>query len=399
MKYNIYEIQICLDSLTIFRNLLKLPVIKKLKELIAGITESTAAVRLYSDFVAELYHNCDNFSTYIYDFMLNDDNVYIRAKSKGLVVDKVIEDAFQNELKILQGLSRLRSDEFKKLIKYDGFLPEWNTTEYDFASAYAGRVRNISRYGFGMFAKYHVFSVSDDADIIPVKYSDPISLSSFEAYNFERDFVLKNTQKLLSGGFAANVLLYGDAGTGKSSTVKAIVNEYQNWGLRLIEVKKNQLFMLPEIIEKLSDNPLKFIIFIDDLSFIKNDDNFMALKAQLEGSVSVIADNTVIYATSNRKHLVRESLSDRDGDDIHLNDTLQEIMSLVARFGLVVNFQKPEKDVYLKIVQRIAADHGLEPDDRLLLDAEAYAIRNNGRSPRTAKQFIYQYLSFAPLKL
>ena len=153
--------------------------------------------------------------------------------------------------------------------------------------------------------------------------------------------------------------------------------------------------MLPDIMDMLAGNPLKFIIFIDDLSFAANDDNFSALKAVLEGSISGITGNTVIYATSNRRHLVRESARDRQGglgldDDLHLNDTLQETMSLAARFGLTITFQKPNKDDYLHIVKSLADEYGINTisEEELFKRAEAFAIRKNGRSPRTARQFI-----------
>jgi len=149
------------------------------------------------------------------------------------------------------------------------------------------------------------------------------------------------------------------------------------------------LCKLPDILEQLSETPLKFIVFIDDLSFMENDDNFTALKALLEGSVSAIGKNVVIYTTSNRRHLIKEQFSDRSGDDdIHLNDTLQEIMSLAARFGLTVTFERPDKDTYLSIVKQIALTYDIAADEQFLINAEAYAIRNNGRSPRTAKQFV-----------
>ena len=181
----------------------------------------------------------------------------------------------------------------------------------------------------------------------------------------------------------------GDAGTGKSSTIKAVAAALAPQGLRLIEVKKNQLYQIPQIMEELASNPLKFILFIDDLSFNGNDDNFSALKATLEGSISGCGDNVAIYATSNRRHLVKETFSDRTGDELHVNDTLQETMSLSARFGLTITFQKPDKDQYLTIVRSLAAEYGIEMDEgELFRKAEAYAIRKSGRSPRTAKQFI-----------
>ena len=188
------------------------------------------------------------------------------------------------------------------------------------------------------------------------------------------------------------MLLYGDCGTGKSSTVKAIANEYAPQGLRLIELKKKQLHELPTIVETVSRNPLKFIIFIDDLSFTEDDDDFAALKAILEGSVSSSAANLVIYATSNRRHLVRETFSARQGDEIHFKDTMQELLSLSDRFGLTVTFQKPDKKTFLEVVSSLAKQYELEmPKDELDMKAEAFALARGGRSPRVAKQFI-EYL-------
>ena len=201
--------------------------------------------------------------------------------------------------------------------------------------------------------------------------------------------VIKNTKAFLSGIKASNVLLYGDAGTGKSSTIKAIANKYKGEGLRLLELKKYQLFQLPELIDDLSKNPLKFIIFIDDLSFSGNDDNFIALKTILEGSVYGYSKNIVIYATTNRRHFVKESMKDRNSDELFTNDSLQETMSLSARFGLTVTFQKPGKDLYIEIVEGLAKDNNLKlSGEDLVKKAEAFAIRSSGRSPRTAKQFI-----------
>ena len=146
---------------------------------------------------------------------------------------------------------------------------------------------------------------------------------------------------------------------------------------------------LPLIMEEINHNPLKFIIFIDDLSFNKSEDGFGTLKAILEGSASAKAHNAVIYATSNRRHLVKESFSDRDGDDIHRADTIQELLSLSERFGLTVQFSKPNKDLYLKIVRSLAEKHGLTVDDNdLCIKAEAFALRKGGRSARAAKQFV-----------
>ena len=231
----------------------------------------------------------------------------------------------------------------------------------------------------------------ENGQLVPVKYPDPQRLSELPGYEKEREKVIANTKALLAGMPANNVLLYGDAGTGKSSAVKAIANEFAPEGLRLVEVKKNQLYQIPDLMDKLAANPLKFILFIDDLSFTANDDNFAALKAILEGSVGGRAQNIAVYATSNRRHLIKETLSDRTGDDIHEADTRQELMSLSARFGLTVTFQRPEKARFETILEELAKQHNIQmPTEQLLLKAEAFALRAGGRSPRVAKQFIEQ---------
>ena len=238
-----------------------------------------------------------------------------------------------------------------------------------------------------------MFRVADNT-IVPVEAADEIALDRFVGYEDERRKVFDNTRALIDGRPAANVLLFGDAGTGKSSTVKACANHFADEGVRLIELRKDQLFSLSAIMGQIAGNPLKFIIFIDDLSFNKNDDCFSMLKAALEGSASAKAPNAVIYATSNRRHIVKETFSDRaTSDDIHHNDTVQELMSLSDRFGLCVYFEKPSKPLYLEIVHRLAEKNDItlaqsELDQR----AEAFALAKGSRSPRAAEQFIHSLI-------
>ena len=242
-----------------------------------------------------------------------------------------------------------------------------------------------------MFARHHVFMLAEDGRLTPVRHPDPQRLAELPGYEREREKIIANTKALLAGLPANNVLLYGDAGTGKSSAVKAIANEYAADGLRLVEVKKNQLYLLPDLMDALAANPLKFILFIDDLSFASNDDNFAALKAILEGSAGGRAANIAVYATSNRRHLVKETFTDRTGDDLHEADTRQELMSLSARFGLIVTFQRPDKALYSQILLELARQCQLPiPSDQLITRGEAFAIRAGGRSPRAARQFIEQ---------
>lgn len=247
--------------------------------------------------------------------------------------------------------------------------------------------------GVGMFGLNRAFRIQEDENgsftLNAINNIDSVLLSDLIGYEPQKKELRQNTEAFVSGRAANNVLLYGDAGTGKSSTVKAICNEFAAEGLRLVEVKKNQLYQIPDLMDKLAANPLKFILFIDDLSFTANDDNFAALKAILEGSVGGRSHNVAVYATSNRRHLVKESMSDRSGDDLHAADTRQELMSLAARFGLTVTFQQPDKDRYDTILLELAKQYGVQmPSDQLFIKGQAFALRAGGRSPRVAKQFV-----------
>ena len=389
-----------LHGLVVFRSLLDDPVVAKLLDLTdrmeAGAPGYGPVCDAVAQFEAALFEHTTNWGSYLSAAVLEAETVCVRQAAAGTLAP-VLQTALDSELAFLQALCGLTLDE---LLAAAGsaagqaqeldFLPRWETAQLDLSAAYAQRMSEVGRKGYGMFAKHHVFTV-ENGQLVPVKYPDPQRLSELPGYEKEREKVIANTKALLAGMPANNVLLYGDAGTGKSSAVKAIANEFAPEGLRLVEVKKNQLYQIPDLMDKLAANPLKFILFIDDLSFTANDDNFAALKAILEGSVGGRAKNIAVYATSNRRHLIKETLTDRTGDDIHEADTRQELMSLSARFGLTVTFQRPEKARFETILAELAKQHGIDmPMDQLLVKAEAFAIRAGGRSPRVAKQFIEQ---------
>lgn len=352
-------------------------------------------IRDYSDVAKALYReNTTNLSEYILKKVLEDDNFYIAGMAQGKVFDSYIVETVENDLKVLQELSRLTPEDFLSVIDYDGFLPKWRTSEIDFVAEYNKRIENIGKYGYGKYSQNRMF-ILRDGETVPVKYPDTQRLDHLYGYQRERQAVIDNTLALLDGKPAQNVLLYGDAGTGKSSSVKAIVNEYADRGLRLIEITKEQLRDIPQIIDDISHNPLKFIIFIDDLTFTSGEDCFGALKAMLEGSASARSENIAIYATSNRRHLVKETFSERDGDDVHRNDTMQELISLSARFGLRVNFSRPDKKEFIRIAGELAKQKGISLDEKdFELKAERFVMTSgNGRSPRTAKQFVNQLIN------
>ncbi len=380
-----------LRSLVIFRGLLEDKALtgffKLLESLWVDPLEHEQADR-YSSFVSEVFRvNC-NFTEYIRDRILEDDNFYIAGRGEGRSFPRSLEECLVQELELLREISQIDADKIRSCMKYKGFLPAWETSEIDFKAVYENRMKNLVTQGYGIYSKFHMFTLRDGA-IVPVKSPDATRLSYLKGYGRERQAVIDNTLALLQGNAAANVLLYGDAGTGKSSTVKAIANEYKDRGLRLIEVRKNQLYDIPAIIGQVSGSCLKFILFIDDLSFTKNSDDFGALKAALEGSVTARPGNVAIYATSNRRHLIKETFSERDGDDIHVSETIQEMVSLSERFGLVVNFEKPDKEQYLDIVRALGREYKIEMSaEELEMCAERYALIRSGRSPRIARQLM-----------
>lgn len=264
-------------------------------------------------------------------------------------------------------------------------LPDWQDGLVELATYYR-------QQGIGLIGQYRVLRWQG-TELLGVPYPDPVRLEDLAAYDEPRQRLLQNTEFLLQGYPALHVLLYGSRGSGKSSLVKGLVNEYGDRGLRLIQVDKAEMAYLPAIAERVRDLPQKFIIFVDDLSFEEDDDTFKALKVVLEGDVTARAQNVVVYATSNRRHLVREYFADRprpsDQDEIQTWDTVQEKLSFSDRFGLTLTFEAPDQKTYLAIVRHLAAQAQLSLDDTTLQQrALQWATRHNGRSGRTARQFI-----------
>ena len=302
-----------LDGLVIFRGILQANIVPAFRAMLAA-AGSEDFVSAAADFENQLFERGGSWTRVLLDAVLQDENICIRKAASG-GAGQAAARCMDSELEFLQQLSRVTLVDLTGGEESLAFLPRWETEEVDFAAAYAERLAEVGQKGYGMFARHHMFTI-EDGSLIPVRFPDPQRLSELPGYEHEREKVIANTKALLSGKPAVNVLLYGDAGTGKSSSVKAIANEFAADGLRLVEVKKNQLYQIPALLDSLAQNPLKFILFIDDLSFSANDDNFAALKAILEGSVGGRSQNVVVYATSNRRHLIKETLSDRSGDDI-----------------------------------------------------------------------------------
>lgn len=263
-------------------------------------------------------------------------------------------------------------------------------------------------YDTSDFARYQAFRWMHESGTVkggnfePVRYVDEQRFENLVGYEREREVVISNTEQFLAGLSANNVLLYGARGTGKSSTVKALLPRYAEQGLRLVEVHKSELGDYPLIVEALRDRPEKFIMFVDDLSFEAEEFSYKDLKALLEGSLEARPPNLLIYATSNRRHLIKEQFSDnaRPGDEeVNAWDTVEEKLSLADRFGLIVTFVSPNQQQYLAIVDGLARQMNLEIDpEELHRRSLRWELSHSGRSGRTARQFIDQLAGELRLK-
>lgn len=249
-------------------------------------------------------------------------------------------------------------------------------------------------FGVGKFGLHKAFRLEHDEDgveIVPITNIAHVNLDDLVGYEIAKQKLIDNTQAFVDGKRANNCLLHGDAGTGKSTSIKAILNQYYDQGLRMIEVYKHQFQDLNDVIAQIKNRNYKFIIYMDDLSFEEFEIEYKYLKAVIEGGLERKPDNVLIYATSNRRHLVRETFKDKaDRDEeLHTNDTVQEKLSLVARFGVTIYFGGPNKKEFQEIVRSLALKNQIEmPEEELLLEANKWELSHGGLSGRTAQQFI-----------
>ena len=247
------------------------------------------------------------------------------------------------------------------------------------------------RHGIGKLAFHRAFRFDGQA-LQPVEHVGDVRLSDIVGYDAQKAELTANTEAFVSGRPANNVLLYGDGGTGKSTSVKALLNEYADRGLRVIEIYKHQFRDILKLTEMLRERNYKFVLFIDDLSFEEGEVEYKYLKAVIEGGIETRPENILIYATSNRRHIVREIWKDRDdmehNGDIHRSDTVEEKLSLASRFGIAINYSSPDRKMYHEIVRSLAENAGLEVNDELLAGADRWEIRHGGKTGRAARQYI-----------
>ena len=255
-------------------------------------------------------------------------------------------------------------------------------------------VQFYKEFGVGKLGLHNAFRIDGTvtpARIVPITNIAHVHLDDLVGYEIAKKKLIDNTEAFVQGRPANNCLLFGDAGTGKSSSIKGILNQYYDQGLRIIEAYKHQFKDLNDIIAQVKNRNYKFIIYMDDLSFEEFEIEYKYLKAVIEGGLEKKPDNILIYATSNRRHLVREKFSDKEErrDDLHSSDTVQEKLSLVARFGVSIFFCAPDKKQFQNIVKTLAERHQVEmPEEELLLEANKWELQHGGLSGRTAQQFI-----------
>lgn len=357
---------------------------------------------------------------YLTDILVNDENSYSCAAEMRGYADGTLNRAALHDLRIFKELydfdllkmaEALGADDFDIVLSYEAGERESHVYNTRICSRICALAQKLSgsrtaeemkdtltqfygEYGVGKFGLHKAFRVARADGLVriePVSKTAHVCLSDLVGYELAKKKLIENTEAFVNGKKANNCLLYGDAGTGKSTCIKALANEYYSKGLRIIEVYKHQFQDLNEVVAQIKNRNYKFIIYMDDLSFEEFEIEYKYLKAVIEGGLEKKPDNILIYATSNRRHLIRENFKDREerDEDLHINDTVQEKLSLSARFGVTIYFGAPDMKQFQEIVRRLAEKEGIEiPEQELLTKANQWELSHGGLSGRTAQQFI-----------
>ena len=423
------NIKLSLDSLCVYKELFNKNIGDRFYLLVDKISKDSSlneCIKAYNEFTYELFLNSStlSFKEVIIDEMLLDHNPFnVGLEVNGSLPEFIIE-GIKNELISLGEIVRVNSKIIKEIliskcedneeeIKRINSLMNWGIEDENYIAKTSMAFEKIKEIlmnsnkweecvqdlvnfhkenGTGRAPAYSAFvwerfEGDNEGHLREISEPDTIKLSDLIGYESQKEEIIENTEHFINGFPANNLLLYGSRGTGKSSTVKAVLNEYYDKGLRLIEVDKEQLGDFTRIIRLLRHKKQKFIIFVDDLVFQENEASYSALKTILEGRIENRPSNILIYATTNRRHLVQEKFS--DGDEIHAKDTREEKLSLADRFGITISFFAPNQKEFLDIVDGIVKTRGLHVEEEYLhSEALKWEKWHNGRSPRSARQFI-----------
>lgn len=379
-------------------------------ECMHGLLERAAT----NGFYGNLWH------CYLTDLLVNNENSYslaceIKGEVSGSINQFVLHDIaiFRDffEYDYSEMMDVLKVPEFGYILRYEG---ERHTSRI-YSTKIRDRICSLAQqiaatdsvqemkdlltefyreYGVGKLGLHKAFRVEhtqEGVQIMPIRNISHVQLDDLIGYEIPKKKLIDNTEAFVSGRKANNCLLFGDAGTGKSTSIKAIANEYYDRGLRIIEIYKHQLHDINDVIAQVKNRHYKFIIYMDDLSFEEFETEYKYLKAVIEGGLEKKPDNVLIYATSNRRHLIRENFSDKEGrrDQLHSSDTVQEKLSLVYRFGVTIFFCGPDKRQFEEIVKGLADRYGVAMEEETLLaEAGKWELSHGGLSGRTAQQFI-----------
>lgn len=358
----------------------------------------------------------DIWQSYFLDLMLNDENPFsLACERSGNVIDPELRRLAQHDLRILQGLYSLDWPEIGKSwgISMPGSYPYFVPLvprgqartgakgkllslagEPDIEPILAELETYYREFGCGKLGRYNAFRW--DSGLQPITHPDPITMDTIIGYDYQKQILLENTRAFVVGKPANNVLLYGAKGTGKSSSVKALLNQFADQGLRMVELNRRQLADIYKVTDYLRHRKHRFIFFIDDLSFEDFEVDYKYIKASMEGSLEVRPENILFYVTSNRRHLIRENWNDRqrNDDEVFPPDSQQEKLSFADRFGISLAYLSPDQELYLKIVAEMAEKEGImmAPED-LRSKAIQWELNHHGRSGRSARQFIDDLLA------
>jgi len=415
MKQKLLGLKLQMARLCIFKSIQELELIRDLEKLVEDVLDENKPIgeniKLYNGFAYNFYKEIQGKSlkAYILDEILygqNLINLHIE-RQKELSISMV--EALRGELAALQAIGEVKAVDLKACMCHKAkcelekeiihSLLEWEneSEEEQMVLGYVGWGEKADQLldfyrnkGCGIFAKYKAFIWADckgRKEIKGIGVPDSIIMDDLIGYHLQKQDLLHNTEAFLKGYPANNLLLYGARGTGKSSMIKAVLNYFApHTRLRLVEMRKDQLMQLKELINEIKDKPYYFIIFIDDLAFEDKEETYTALKTILEGGVEAKPSHVIIYATSNRRHLIEEKISD---NELHGKDTVEEKMSLSDRFGMRIGFNSPNQLEYLAIVNGLVKQRGLGIEEEILKkEALKWEMWHNGKSGRTAKQFV-----------
>lgn len=393
-----------LTNLIVYRNLLNDRVLNTYNDLYSDYL-NYHNLSNKNDFSDKYYHLCsflmlngfDSMNDYISQKIFHDENIFSIMCEKNKTVDEKVKRAVLHDFAIIKKFFEMP---FKSMASNAGDINNFlnfnsnETLSEIFKSRKTEEIYEFikdeySKKGCGIFRNNFAFSINDMGDIIPVENFDPVKMENIYGYESQKSKIINNTKRFINNQYALNALLVGDSGTGKSTAVKALIPMFKMEKLRLIEFEKQNLNHIPKVVENIKNRGMYFIIFIDDLSFEQNENSYKYLKSVVEGSIYEQPNNILFYVTSNRKHLIKESITDRN-NEVHMRDAINEQTSLSDRFGLTILYSEPTQTEYYGIVLGLAGKYNINHDDeeQFLLEAKKFALQNGGRSGRTAVQFI-----------